>query len=88
MRIREWPNARPADVIIRVPQVDVKHFQKTCCAMRAVTVNSSAPRRSFDQIPKKRALDPPYRVTNTGYFPISPVSTRANKRPWISSIRR
>src|SRR5471030_1850315 len=33
-------------------------------------------------------LAPPYRVVNTGYSPISPSSTRANSRDWISNSRR
>ncbi len=33
-------------------------------------------------------LAPHYRVVNTGYSEISPSSTRANSRAWISSNRR
>lgn len=50
--------------------------------LRAATGISNAPRRSFLELQKN------YRVTNTGYECISPFSTRARSRVWISSILR
>jgi len=38
--------------------------------------------------PPPRRSRPVHRVVNTRYSPISPSSTRASSRAWISSIRR
>jgi len=88
-RYCEWVDQSSSGSIFVVHHVVVSSYYHRSFGLRAVTRIWITPRRSRQKIEiqffRHLVIQ---RVVNIGYEFNSPVSTRANNRVWISSIRR